>query len=147
MREIISCHVGGAGISIGESVWKILADEYTNKGDSFFAENSAEQIIPRAIFIDNEPEALNSILKSSLFSETQVSLSYMIYLPKFKCIRGKESTGGVYGAGFYGNKYPILESTMESIRKIAEECSGIQVHNSYISNMITLRRDSSYFTQ
>jgi len=66
MREIISIHVGQAGVQIGEACWELYCLEHgiapdgslknpTTKGSSFttfFNESRNGKYVPRSVFVD-----------------------------------------------------------------------------------------------
>ena len=92
MREVISIHVGQAGVQIGNSCWELYCLEHGIQPDgcmpsdltigggddsfnTFFSETSSGKHVPRAVFIDLEPSVvgnfhgkilLASFLQSSL---------------------------------------------------------------------------------
>lgn len=68
MREVISVHVGQAGVQIGNSCWELYCLEHGINKDgvmekpvedsslsTFFAETSNGRHVPRAMMIDLEP--------------------------------------------------------------------------------------------
>jgi len=78
MREIISIHVGQAGVSVGNAYWelyclelginpdgKMPSDRTLGGGDdpfnTFFSETSSGKHVPRAVFVDLEPTVVEEI--------------------------------------------------------------------------------------
>jgi tubulin alpha len=80
-REVISLHVGQAGVRIGDASWELYCLEHGLQEDgfprpaggagdgaeaeeedasvgTFFLESSAGKYVPRAIFIDLEPSVI-----------------------------------------------------------------------------------------
>jgi hypothetical protein len=86
MREVISIHIGQAGVQMGNACWELYCLEHGIKPDgqmpsdtsfgveddisfnTFFSENRSGQHVPRAVFIDLEPtvigENANAVIKS-----------------------------------------------------------------------------------
>lgn len=75
MREVVSVHVGQAGVQMGNSCWELYCLEHGiqpngqipsdvtfGAGDdsftTFFAETSSGKHVPRALFIDMEPSVI-----------------------------------------------------------------------------------------
>jgi tubulin alpha len=72
MREVISIHIGQAGVQMGNACWELYCLEHGIQPDgmmpaddsfgvaddsfnTFFSETSGGKHVPRAIFIDLEP--------------------------------------------------------------------------------------------
>ena len=75
MREVISIHIGQAGVQMGNACWELYCLEHGIQPDgmmpsddsigvaddsfnTFFAETSGGKHVPRAIFIDLEPSVV-----------------------------------------------------------------------------------------
>ena len=75
MREVISIHIGQAGVQIGNAFWKLcclehgiqpdgqMPDEITLSGGddsfrTFFSETVGGKFVPRAVLLDLEPHAI-----------------------------------------------------------------------------------------
>ena len=78
MREVISIHVGQAGVQIGNSCWELYCLEHAIQPDgqmpsdfslgggddsfnTFFSETSSGKHVPRAIFVDLEPSVIGNL--------------------------------------------------------------------------------------
>ena len=78
MREVISIHVGQAGVQMGSACWELYclehgiqpdgqmpSDDSTGIADdsfnTFFSETGAGKHVPRAVFIDLEPSVIGEI--------------------------------------------------------------------------------------
>jgi tubulin alpha len=78
MREIISIHIGQAGIQVGNSCWELYclehgiqpdgmmpSDTSVGVGDdafnTFFSETGAGKHVPRAVFVDLEPTVIDEV--------------------------------------------------------------------------------------
>ena len=91
MREVISIHVGQAGVQIGNSCWELYCLEHAIQPDgqmpsdfslgggddsfnTFFSETSSGKHVPRAIFVDLEPSVIGNLDGAQKRSDLQVSL-------------------------------------------------------------------------
>jgi len=78
MREVISVHVGQAGVQIGNACWELYclehgiqpdgqmpSDRTIGGGDdsynTFYSETGAGKYVPRAVFIDLEPTCVDEV--------------------------------------------------------------------------------------
>jgi len=132
MREVISIHVGQAGCQIGNSCWELYCLEHgispegfftdpqhkpsDDSFSTFFNETSAGKHIPRAIFVDLEPSVIDEIKNSpykALFHPEQM-------------ICGKEDAANNYARGHYTVGKELLDSVMDRIARVADQCSGLQ---------------------
>lgn len=127
MREIISIHIGQAGIQIGNACWELYCLEHSIKPDgspiaidssssSFFRETSNGNYVPRTVMVDLEPGVIDSI-KSGEYSK--------LYHPS-QLIHGREDAANNYARGHYTVGREIIEQTMEQIRRISDTCEGLQ---------------------
>ncbi len=76
-REVISVHIGQAGVQIGESCWELYCHEHAigpdgvlnpedieaenSSSTTFFSQASSGKFVPRSIFADLEPSVVGSI--------------------------------------------------------------------------------------
>jgi tubulin alpha len=131
MREIISLHIGQAGVQTGRECWELFCMEHgispdgtkpsdaKTKDDSFttfFTETGTGKYVPRAIFADLEPNVIDD-----LRSGTYKNLFHPEYL-----IKGKEDAANNYARGHYTVGKEYVDVTLERIRKVAERCDGLQ---------------------
>ena len=81
MREIISIHIGQAGIQVGNACWELYCLEHGIEHDgtmpsdtfgvahdafnTFFSETGAGKHVPRAIFVDLEPTVIDEVRTGS----------------------------------------------------------------------------------
>uniref|UniRef100_A0AC34Q1Y3 Tubulin alpha chain n=1 Tax=Panagrolaimus sp. JU765 TaxID=591449 RepID=A0AC34Q1Y3_9BILA len=132
-REVISIHVGQAGVQIGNACWElyclehgILPDGTMPQDDSvgyeddsfntFFAETSSGKHVPRAIMIDLEPTPVDEIRTGTyrhLFHPEQL-------------LTGKEDAANNYARGHYTVGKEIIDVCMDRVRRLAENCRGLQ---------------------
>ena len=78
MREVISIHIGQAGLQVGNACWELFclehgiqpdgqmpSDKSIGGGDdafnTFFSETGAGKHVPRAVFLDLEPSVIDEI--------------------------------------------------------------------------------------
>nr|KAF6389322.1 tubulin alpha like 3 [Myotis myotis] len=140
MRECLSIHVGQAGIQIGDACWELYCLEHGIHPDGFILDNRKDQLeiaktehmdtsfntffcetragkhVPRALFIDLEPTVIDGIRTGkhrSLFHPEQL-------------VSGKEDAANNYARGHYSLGPEIINLVLERIRKLAEQCSGLQ---------------------
>jgi len=136
MREVINIHVGQAGVQIGSSCWELYCLEHgigfdgRSTGEAngnfvsvknepygtFFSETSSGRKVPRALFVDLEPTVIDSIRKGSygkLFHPDQM-------------LSGKEDAANNYARGHYTVGKEMIDTVLEKMRKMAEQCSGLQ---------------------
>jgi len=140
MREIISIHIGQAGAQVGTSCWELYCLEHnispdgkltkpltTKERDSvtrdnggsfstFFSETGAGKYVPRSVFIDLEPSVIAEIRNGkykNLFHPEQL-------------MSGKEDAANNYARGHYTVGKEMLEPCLERIRKLADNCTGLQ---------------------
>jgi tubulin alpha len=132
MRECISVHVGQAGIQIGNACWELYclehgirpdgtmpADKPATSDDSFstfFSETGAGKHVPRCVFVDLEP---------SVIDEVRTGAYRQLFHPE-QLINGKEDAANNYARGHYTVGKEIVESVLDRIRKLADNCTGLQ---------------------
>jgi len=132
MREIISIHIGQAGVQTGNACWELYCLEHGIRPDGimenptriedkeafnpFFTETMNGKHVPRALFVDLEPTVIDEVRTGtyrSLFHPEQL-------------ISGKEDAANNFARGHFTSGKEILEPTLERIRKIADSCTGLQ---------------------
>ncbi|EGT39624.1 hypothetical protein CAEBREN_13965 [Caenorhabditis brenneri] len=107
-REVISIHVGQAGVQIGNACWELFClehgiqpdgyhveddsyDEETETINTFFAETAGGKHVPRCLFVDLEPTVVDEVRTGtyrSLFHPEQL-------------LSGKEDAANCYARGRY----------------------------------------------
>lgn len=132
MRECISIHIGQAGCQIGNSCWELYCLEHgiqpdgtlpvkaANQRDdafsTFFSETGSGKYVPRAVFVDLEPGVIDEIRTGpykQLFHPEQL-------------ISGKEDAANNYARGHYTVGKEMVDSVVDRIRKLADNCTGLQ---------------------
>ena len=131
MREVISIHVGQAGIQIGNSCWELYCREHNIQPDgfldagmtkldesssTFFSETGMGKYVPRTVFVDLEP---------SVVDEVRTGPYQQLFHPA-SLISGKEDAANNYARGHYTVGKEMIDSTMEQIRKLTDNCDGLQ---------------------
>ncbi|RWV94065.1 hypothetical protein GW17_00043437 [Ensete ventricosum] len=108
MREIISIHIGQAGIQVGNACWELYCLEHGIRPDgimpsdasvgvaqdafnTFFSETSAGKHVPRAIFVDLEPTVID---------EVRTGTYRQLFHPE-QLISGKEDAANNFARGHY----------------------------------------------
>ena len=133
MREVISLHVGQAGVQIGNACWELYCLEHDIQPDglmpsdkskgveddsfnTFFSETQSGKHVPRAIFVDLEPSVVDQVrtgVYKSLFHPEQL-------------ITGKEDAANNYARGHYTIGKEHVDQVVEKVRKLTDNCSGLQ---------------------
>jgi tubulin alpha len=133
MREIISIHIGQAGIQVGNACWELYClehgitpdglmpkDKSVGKEDdaynTFFSETSSGKHVPRAVFVDLEP---------SVIDEVRTGKYKGLYHPE-QLISGKEDAVNNYARGHYTVGKNIVDTALDRVRRLAEACKGLQ---------------------
>lgn len=125
MRDLIHLHVGQAGIRVGSACWELYCLEHGiqadgsreecgphDVGSAIFAEAPEARFVPRCLFVDTEPDAMDEVLKGThcgLFGQEQL-------------IAGKRSSGGAYSAGKCTHGKLYIDAIMDRARILAESC-------------------------
>ncbi|XP_071957195.1 tubulin alpha chain-like [Antedon mediterranea] len=137
MRECISIHIGQAGVQMGNACWELyclehgiqpdgqmqnlgLSDAPLRGGDdsvsTFFLETNAGQWVPRSIYVDLEP---------SVVDEVRTGPYRKLFHPE-QLITGKEDAANNYARGHYTVGKTLIDQTVNRIRKLANQCTGLQ---------------------
>ncbi|KAG9331536.1 hypothetical protein JZ751_018865, partial [Albula glossodonta] len=132
-RECISIHVGQAGAQIGNACWELYclehgiqpdgqmpSDKTIGGGDdsfnTFFSETGAGKHVPRAVFVDLEPTVID---------EVRTGTYRQLFHPE-QLITGKEDAANNYARGHYTIGKEIIDLVLDRIRKLADQCTGLQ---------------------
>ena len=133
MREVVSIHIGQAGVQIGNACWELYclehgiqpdglmpSDQTIGGGDdsfnTFFNEAGSGKHVPRAIFLDLEPSVIDEVRSGvyrSLFHPEQL-------------VSGKEDAANNYARGHYTIGKEFIDHVVDKLRKLAEQCTGLQ---------------------
>merc|ERR1711887_171408 len=132
MRECISVHVGQAGCQMGNACWELyclehglqpdgmLPSDKSAAGDdsfnTFFSETGAGKHVPRAVFVDLEPTVVD---------EVRTGTYRQLFHPE-QLVTGKEDAANNYARGHYTIGKEIVDLVLDRVRKLADQCSGLQ---------------------
>ena len=133
MREVISIHIGQAGIQTGNACWELYclehgiqpdgqmpSDKTIGGGDdafnTFFSETGSGKHVPRCVFVDLEPTVVD---------EVRTGTYRQLYHPE-QLISGKEDAANNYARGHYTIGKEIVDLVLDRIRKLADNCTGLQ---------------------
>ncbi|KAL0339511.1 UNVERIFIED_CONTAM: Tubulin alpha-3 chain [Sesamum radiatum] len=133
MREIISIHIGQAGIQVGNSCWELYCLEHGIQPDgmmpsdtsvgtendsfnTFFSETRAGKHVPRAVFVDLEPTVVD---------EVRTGTYRQLFHPE-QLISGKEDAANNFARGHYTVGRDIIDLCLDRVRKLADNCTGLQ---------------------
>jgi tubulin/FtsZ family protein len=129
MREVISIHIGQAGVQIGNACWELYclehgiqpdgqmpSDKTIGYGDdafnTFFSETGAGKHVPRAVFVDLEPTVVD---------EVRTGTYRQLFHPE-QLITGKEDAANNYARGHYTIGKEIVDLVLDRIRKYVSNC-------------------------
>ncbi|XP_055521687.1 tubulin alpha-8 chain-like [Leucoraja erinacea] len=84
--------------------------------NTFFCETSAGKHVPRAVFVDPEP---------SVIDQVRVGTYRLLFHPK-QLVTGKEDSANNYARGCYTVGIGMIEPVLDRIRKLADQCTGLQ---------------------
>ncbi|KAJ7540813.1 hypothetical protein O6H91_10G035800 [Diphasiastrum complanatum] len=134
MREIISIHIGQAGIQLGNACWELFCLEHdiqpdgqllkseTPRTDSnqsfgtFFSETASGKHVPRAVMVDLEPTVVD---------EVRTGKYRQLFHPE-QLISGKEDAANNFARGHYTVGKDVVDLCLDRVRKLAENCFGLQ---------------------
>ena len=133
MREVICIHIGQAGIQGGNACWELFclehgiqpdgqmpSDKTIGGGDdafnTFFSETGAGKHVPRAVYVDLEP---------TVCDEVRTGTYRQLFHPE-QIISGKEDAANNYARGHYTIGKEIVDLVLDRIRKLADNCTGLQ---------------------
>ncbi|VDK43533.1 unnamed protein product [Anisakis simplex] len=132
-REVISLHIGQAGVQIGNACWELYCLEHGIQPDgsmiddetlgfeddsynTFFAETISGHHVPRAILVDLEPTPVDEIRTGT----------YRTLFHPEQLLTGKEDAANNYARGHYTIGKELIDVCMDRIRRVAENCKALQ---------------------
>ena len=131
MSEVVSIHVGQAGVQMGTACWELyclehgimpdgraLADQEDDDHSyqSFFQELDTGKFVPRSLFIDLEPSVVDELRTGS----------YRDLFRPDAMVSGKEDAANCYARGHYTAGKEQIEVAMDRLRRMAEQCHALQ---------------------
>jgi tubulin alpha len=87
-----------------------------HSADTFFSETSSGKHVPRTVFVDLEPTVVD---------EVRTGKYRQLFHPG-QLISGKEDAANNYARGHYTVGKEIIDSVLDRIRKLADNCTGLQ---------------------
>ncbi|KAL0640306.1 alpha-tubulin [Maublancomyces gigas] len=130
--EICHIHIGQAGVQLGNSAWELYLLEHGLKMDgrpdpdttataggsyeTFFTETGNGKYVPRSIFVDLDPSPMHEI-RTGPFRQ--------LFHPEL-LVSGKEDAANNYARGHYTIGKELLETVIDRIRRVADNCSCLQ---------------------
>jgi len=133
MREAICIHIGQAGVQIGNACWELFclehgiqpdgqmpSDKTIGGGDdafnTFFSETGAGKHVPRCVMVDLEPTVVDEVRTGT----------YRQLVHPEQLISGKEDAANNFARGHYTIGKEIVDLVLDRIRKLADNCTGLQ---------------------
>jgi len=132
MREVLSIHIGQAGVQSASACWELFCLEhgihpdgtmaydlgYGNdlSGNCLFQEVGSGKHVPRCLIADLEPSVVDEI-RSGTYRQ--------LFHPE-DLVTGKEDAASVYARGHYTIGREMIYILLDRIRVAAEKCSGLQ---------------------
>ena len=140
MREVLSIHVGQAGVQVANACWELFclehgiqpdglmpSDKSIGKADdafnTFFSETGAGKHVPRSLFVDLEPTVID---------EVRTGTYRQLFHPE-QLVSGKEDASNNFARGHYTVGREIVDLCLDRIRKLADNCTGLQLSLIHVS--------------
>ena len=102
--------------------------------NTFFSETGAGKHVPRAVFVDLEPTVVD---------EVRTGTYRQLFHPE-QLITGKEDAANNYARGHYTIGKEIIDLVLDRIRKLADQCTGLQVSKILVRNTCFLVKNDEY---
>ena len=132
MREVISLHIGQAGVQMGNSCWElyclehgispdgIMGDEVNTGRNSsfstFFSNTGESRYVPRAMMID---------LETSVVDEIRTGKYRQLFHPE-QLVTGKEDAANNFARGHFTVGRDQIEKVVDKVVKLTEQCHSLQ---------------------
>lgn len=132
MREIVSLHIGQAGVQLGNECWELFSLEHgvekdgspmsnvhideDPQGNTFFIETGLGRKVPRCLFVDLEPNVVDEILTGPYRK---------LFHPNY-LLSGKEDAANNFARGRYTVGREIIDEVQDKLRKLCEHCESLQ---------------------
>ena len=101
---------------VGLWIISILIGGGDDSFNTFFSETGAGKHVPRAVFVDLEPTVVD---------EVRTGTYRQLFHPE-QLITGKEDAANNYARGHYTIGKEIVDLVLDRVRKLADQCSGLQ---------------------
>ncbi|KAK3268630.1 alpha tubulin [Cymbomonas tetramitiformis] len=134
-REIVSIHLGQAGVQIGNACWELFCLEHgiepdgsiraqsetstdsgPNSVNAFFDETASDKYVPRCIFLDLEPSVIDEIRAGDYGS---------MYHPE-QLVSGKEDAANNFARGHYTIGKSVIDTVLQRISRVVDGCDSLQ---------------------
>jgi len=126
-------HVGQAGVQTGNTSWELFCLEHgirpdgtldeefaakhsTDSLSTFFSETDRGKVVPRSIFVDLEPSVIDQVRTGPYRG---------LHHPD-QLISGREDAANNFARGHYTVGKELIDTTLDRIRKLTDDCSGLQ---------------------
>ncbi|CAE8715441.1 unnamed protein product, partial [Polarella glacialis] len=120
-------HLGQGGVQIGNACWELFCLEHGIQPDgqmprqddafnTFFSETGAGKHVPRCVMVDLEPTVVD---------EVRTGTYRQLFHPE-QLISGKEDAANNFARGHYTVGEEIVDLVLDRIRKLADNCTGLQ---------------------
>ncbi|KAG5519023.1 hypothetical protein PMAC_002554 [Pneumocystis sp. 'macacae'] len=135
MREVISIHVGQAGTQIGNG--ENMEENKETDGDSYTVWSMALSQMGDSHQIDDRPAKTDSArffrkqveqvayLEPNVVDQVRTGTYRQLFHPE-QLITGKEDAANNYARGHYTVGKELIEHVMDRIRRVADNCTGLQ---------------------
>eukprot|EP00439_Symbiodinium_sp_Y106_P025766 s1994_g3.t1 len=137
--KAICIHIGQGGVQIGNACWELFCLEHGIQPDgqmpsdktilrrhdasdgfdafnTFFSETGAGKHVPRCVMVDLEPTVVD---------EVRTGTYRQLFHPE-QLISGKEDAANNFARGHYTIGKEIVDLVLDRIRKLADNCTGLQ---------------------
>ncbi|VDM74700.1 unnamed protein product [Strongylus vulgaris] len=148
-REVISIHVGQAGVQIGNACWELYCLEHGIQPDGRMPSDKQTQVFARRQHSDtvtehalqddtsfstffsetgagrHVPRAIMVDLEPTVIDEIRTGTYKQLFHPE-QLITGKEDAANNYARGHYTIGKEIIDLVLDRVRRLADNCSGLQ---------------------
>lgn len=129
MREVISVHIGQAGVQIGSNCWELYCLEHGVQPDgmlsssyqdesikALFNETKLGKHVPRSVFVDLDPMTIDEVRRGKYHD---------LFKPS-TLINESEDAANNFIFGYEKGKRLPIDISIDRIRSMVEQCSNIQ---------------------
>ncbi|EER17108.1 alpha tubulin, putative [Perkinsus marinus ATCC 50983] len=141
MREVITCHLGQAGCSVGQKVWELFCIEHGIEPDgtmpsdesvgsmedpfnTFFHETPSGQHVPRTLFMDTDPSDITSSGTKHEILGPRCKWRNL-YNPEQVMGYKQDCRSNFFEGRTQAIEYHIVDEMMDRLRKEADKCSNL----------------------
>ena len=143
-REIISVHVGQAGVQLGNACWELYCLEHGIQPDgtmpsesegasfnAFFSETGAGKHVPRAVYIDLEPTVVGKLLPLNIVSKhirskmMLFSVRFQIDISVYHIVIEKKLCDSTFGSLSTKPHFEMIKISTKKLAVNCLRCSGV----------------------